>query len=188
MTATDTMNKYQWSALATSVEDGDLIRAALEEQVYSFGWNRDEAEGVIEGALASEDGIKKAVEIYAGKYQDALGSMRAIDLFIAYGPALKDFLGENSSEYRRARETFEANAAENYGNIFKSVKKAQVQIKNARALGLSDSEVDSAKNTLKRYGKVMAILATLEQNKLEALRPQVRTRATKRTLKEILEE
>lgn len=187
-TATEVMDKYKWSALATTVgEDESLIRAALEEQVYSFGWNRDEAEGVVEGALASEDGIAKALKIYSGKYEDALGNMNVLEVFTAYDNSLQDFLG-NSEEYQRARREFEKYASEKVNDITKKVKKAQVQVKNAKALGLSDDEVESAKDTLKKYQRVMSILGTLEQNKLEALRPQVRERATKRTLKDILKE
>lgn len=187
-TATEVMDKYKWSALAASVEDESLIRAALEEQVYSFGWNRDEAEGVIEGALASEEGIAKALKIYSEKYEDAFESMKVLDVFTAYDNELQDFLGEDSDEYQRARREFETYASENVKDISKKVKKAhvQAQVKNSKDLGLSDEEVESAKDTLRKYQKVMGIIGLLEQNKLEALRPKVRKRATKRTLKDLL--
>ena len=184
----DVMNKYQLSALATSMEEEDLVRAALEEQVHSFGWNEDEAEGVIEGALASDKGIKTAVSIYAGKYQDALYSLNFRELFDAYDDTLRDFLGDDSEEYERARNTAEEYREQNYGDVAKAVKKAQAQVKNAKALGLSVDEVDSAKETLERHARVMNVLAMLERNKLEALRPQVVRRATKRGLKDILKE
>ncbi len=190
-TPSQLIDKYKWSAFVeTAGDDEDLIRAALEEQVYSFGWNKDDAEGVVAGALASGEGIKKALEVYTGKYSKALGNMRMGQFLDAevYGNTLRDFLGENSPEYQRATREFERFSEENYSDILKKIKKAEAIKKNAKALGLSDDDVEQAKDTLKKYERVRNILNTLELNKLDALRPKIRKRATKASLADILRE
>lgn len=188
-TPSQLMDKYKWSAfIKTAGDDESLVRAALEEQVYSFGWNKDEAEGVVAGALASEEGIKKALEVYTGKYEDALEGMTAKDISTAYDDDLKSFLGEGSEKYQRAKGEFEKFRDEKYKDISKKLKKAKAINDHGKTIGLSDDDIKQAKDTLKKYAKVMFLISNLELNKLDALRPKIRKRATKSQLEAMLKE
>ncbi len=189
ITPLQSMDKYKWSAfVATAGDDEPLVRAALEEQVYSFGWDRDEAEGVVAGALASDEGVKKANDIYSGKYDNALGSMKISEISDAYDADLKAFLGDGSEKYQRAKWEMNRFANETYKDVIKKVKKAEVIKKNGKILGLSDDDIEQARETLSKHARMLAVISMLELNKLDSLRPKVRKRATKTQLEAILKE
>lgn len=187
--------KYRLSRLAAeNSEDPHFLRAALEKQIESFPWyDEDDAQVVVAGALASEEGIKVTLSAYVGKYDEALGRMKMNEFLddSVYGRDLRGFLGDGSEKHQRALAKFREYSDETYGSIVKKIKEASAVKKvkaMAKDLGISADAVKQAEETLKKYSNIMTILTALEANKLEALRPAIKERATKRILESILGE
>ena len=118
------LNRYQYANVAARFasreEDAQFVPSALEKLVSGFGIDKDLIEGLKQGTMASEEGIKTAVGIYAEKYQKSLGNLNVSEFYDVRYPTLKSILGE--AKATEAKETFEKYSEQSIASINKKVE------------------------------------------------------------------
>ena len=187
----EVMRRYEFGELAgrflNSGADGERNYAmigALEKQLDQFGLNALDRKNLMNGFNndASEKAKLGFIDSCSNTYHEYAGKLKMSEHLADYDAVLRGYLGEGSDEYIATRASFEAFGDETLGSITKKVAKAQVIVKNAEALGYAQTTIDDAKNTLRRYNKILSQYGVLETNKFEAMRSD----AVKPTIKQRL--
>ena len=165
------LNRYQYANVAarfaSKEEDAQFVPSALEKLVSGFGIDKDMIEGLKEGTLASKEGIETAVQIYAGKYQKALGTLKVSEFYDVRYSTLKSLLGEEKA--MEAKVTLEKYSEQSIASINKKFEQASYILKDKT--GLFDEEKKAeAKKTLEKLGAVYNVIQLIEQRRFEELR------------------
>jgi hypothetical protein len=160
--------KYGYGALAGSLigsepeyADGAL-RTLAGLKGLALG---EEAEGFVDTALSTEQGVQTAANIYAVKFQEARGKLKPSDLVSWYNPTFSDLDGTVRKKIVESLGSYN----ENIGDIQKKFVKAQTILKNQGVF--SDDEVSAANKDAKKYKEVMTIMSTLDRYTFESMRP-----------------
>lgn len=130
-------------------------------------------------------GEEDIIELYAGKYQKALGSLDIEELLEKqYEGILNSYLDEIKAT--KIRKEFAKFSNATVGDIRKEFASSQYILlgEQTESYKFSDKEVENAQKTFKEYEKINNILELLEDIKFENLRPI----AAKKTYKQHLEE
>lgn len=177
--------RYQYADVAMRLyqneEDRQFTKGALEKLVDNFGVDKDVLEGLKEGTFASEEGIAKATQIYAGKYQKALGSCDVTEFYDLRYNILKSLLGDEKS--KEAKSVFEKYKGQTVGSITKKVTQSQAIIKDQTGL-FDDKKKEEAKKTLEKYGAIFNLIQRIGQRNYEELK----NGATKSTYQKMINE
>ncbi len=184
--ALENVIRYERGELARRLigsEDGQKhLGSTLEQLAYDLGMTGD-PKGFVEGVMASKQGIETTVGNYVGKRQDAMSSVTVQELSGYYGETLDSYL--DGTEAGKIKAELGKFSDETFGDITKKLKKAKYDLDGEEHGELSDEKKNSAEAVLKKYENVMLILQTLENDKMEKLRPSVVEKSHKKELKEI---
>ena len=144
----ETLSRYEYGALA---------RDLMNEFVYS-----------------NERGVRRALEVYAGSYEEALNSLSVGELSSDYYRTTLKGLAEGEDLVTVKKELGEF-ARETFGGIKEKLKKAAYVIQGAEEgiYDFSEKEIKEAGNIIKKYGNIINTLSILGEVKLESLRPSV---------------
>lgn len=179
------ITRYQYAdtalRLISNESDAPFARGALEKLVDSFGVDKDVLEGLKAGTFASEDGIKTAIQIYAGKYEKAIGSADVTEFYDVRYNILKSLLGDEKAN--ESKSIFEKYKGQTVGSIIKKVAQAQAIIKDKTEL-FDDKKKEEAQKTLKKFGAIYNLIQIIEKRNYEELK----NGATKSTYKEMINE
>lgn len=168
--------KYQYGALAAhlaSSKDPETARLAggtLELLAGKDGLNLgDDAVGFIEGTQASDKGVQRAINIYAGHFHEKMSKYKPAQLSSWYAPALKgldeDTRGILLGELSNHQETV--------GQIENKVHEAQYVLGDEAPEGFhSQEEIDRAQKTQLKYNGVLLVMHTLQRYVFENLRSE----------------
>lgn len=180
--------KYMYGALAarlgSSEESSRYAPNALELLAGSKGLNLgEEAEGFIKGTRASEEGIKTAIGIYAGKFNEKREEYKPSDLVAWYSPLLADLDSGDKDKITGILGKHN----ESLKSINKKFKIALKIVKDSKDKDLKElyttERISEAEETLKKYEKIMQTLNVLDNYKFEGLRPDAVNEARKEDLK-----
>lgn len=177
--------KYMYGALAgrlaQSKESSQYAGSALEMLAGSRGLNLgEEALGFIRGTQASKEGIKTAINVYAGKFEEERGKYKPIDMAQWYDSILKDLDAGDKQKIVGAL----AKHTETLGSIIKKISQAGYITNDEAPEGLFTKEqIDSAKKTLEKYGEVLQVMNVLDNYKFEELRTDAVSSRRKADLK-----
>lgn len=177
--------RYQYADVAARLsknpQDAQFATGALEKLISGFGVDKDILEGLKAGTYASEEGIKTAIGVYAGKYHKVLNNLTLPDFYnVRYG-ILKSLLGEEESN--KAKEIFEKYKDQTVGSITKKFMQAQTILNDQTGL-FDEKKKEEAKKTVEKLGHINNVIGLLEQRNYEELR----NGATKATYKELISE
>jgi hypothetical protein len=179
------ITRYQYAdvalRLASNEADAPFAKGALEKLVDGFGLDKDLIEGLKQGTFASEEGIGKAIQIYAGKYEKAIGSADVTEFYDVRYSTLKSLLGDEKANESKA--IFEKYKGQTVGSIRKKVAQAQTKIKDKTGL-FDEKAKDEAKKTVEKFKPIISIIELLEQRNYDELKNS----ATKSGYKEMLSE
>jgi len=161
--------------------DRPFARGALEKLVESFNVDKDVLEGLKAGTFASEEGIAKAIGIYAGKYQKALGSLSVPEFYDIRSGILKSILGDEKA--KEAQAVFEKYKDQTVDSIIKKYSQARAILEDKTGL-FDEKKKEEAQKTIKKVEAIYSLITLLEKRNYEELR----NGATKPTYKEMINE
>ncbi len=176
--------KYAYGALAgrlaSSEENSRYAPSALEMLAGKKGLNLgEEALGFIRGTQASEEGIKTAINVYAGKFEEEKGKYKPIDMASWYDSVLKDL---DKADKDKIVSTL-GKYTETIGAIMKKVVKANHIVKGKGTGANTPEQVSDAEKTMEKYQHAMIIMQTLDNYKFEGLRSDAVSEFRKQDLK-----
>lgn len=166
--------------LLSNKEDAPFARGALEKLVDSFGVDKDILDGLKAGTFASKEGVQTAIQIYAGKYQKALGSLDVPEFYDVRSGILKSLLGEKANE---AKTVFEKYKGQTVDSITKKFRQANAKLEDDTGL-FDDKAKEEAEKTLRKLAPIYNLITLLEKRNYEELK----NGATKSTYKEMINE
>lgn len=165
------LNRYQYADVAARFSQNEneahFVPSTLEKLVSGFGIDKDVLEGLKAGTFASEEGIKTAVNIYAGKYHKSLGTLKVSEFYDVRYSTLKSLLGEEKA--MEAKVNLEKYKDQSVASITKKVEQANAILKDKTGLFDEDKKAE-AKKTLEKLGAVYNIIQLIEQRRFEELR------------------
>ena len=180
----ENLTEYQNAGLAMyllkSEESQKFLPGALEQLAEDLGVDK-KARGFINGAFASEDGLKIATQTYAQDYIKGLKEAKIDELYEHYKPTIDNYLDDD--EKVKLQSEFNKYSNKEFGNIMEETEKAKYQIEDKYGI-VSDKDKAVAREVLKKYKEIISFINLLEEIKFENLRPK----ATERTYKEILKQ
>jgi hypothetical protein len=178
--------RYQYAnaagRLISDEKTAPFAKGALEKLLEQMDpASREIAEGFVEGAFASEEGIKKAIGINDGKYQRALDGLDVSEFYGLRLKTLNSLLGEK--EAGEASAVFEKYKGQTVGSIIKKIAQASAILKDKTGL-FDDEKKEEAKKTIEKLGYINNIITLLENRNYEELMPS----ATKSTYESMISE
>ena len=176
--------RYQYGALATrlagSAESKRFAPSALEILAGSKGLNLgEEALGFIRGTQASEEGIKTAMQIYAGEFEKKRGEYKPAELSGWYQPLIADLDKTDQDKIGSVLARYD----ETLKDIYLAYGKATHALKTPG--GISPDEEEKAKEIKAKYEPIILLLQTLDSYKFETLRGNAVDSARKTDLKNL---
>lgn len=178
--------RYQYANVAARLgsnrEDAQFAPSALEQLVDGFGVDKGILEGLKAGTFASEEGIQKAIGIYAKKYEDVLGKLSFSEFYEARQGVFKSLLGdEKSEEYKKIfEEKFEGKTV---GSIRKKFRQAQAIVEDDTGL-FDEKKKEEAKRDIEKLQYIYNVIELIEKRNYDELK----NKATKSTYKNTLTE
>lgn len=169
--------KYAFGALAKQLyERGEKAYAAgaLEALAGKDGLDLgEEAQGFIQGAYASENGIQTAIQIYQQTFAEKRGQEKIKDLFSWYNPILGNATSQQSANIQTIFDVDET-----LGDVTNKVLEAQHILSSPQGM-FNQAEIDAAKDTANKYQGVVELLGQLDNFMYEDMRPVAVSRARK---------
>ena len=179
--------KYQHGAsaarLLASEDSARYAPSALEVLAGKKGLNLgEEALGFVRGTQASEEGVKTAINVYAGKFEEKRGKYSPAQLVNWYNPILGD-LGADSRDkianylgkYTESLQDIRNNVNDALNTLDKKAKKGK----------FTQTQINLAQDILKKYQEVLNVLGILDNYKFETLRPDAVDAARKQDLENL---
>ncbi len=156
------------------------LRVLAEKDGLNLG---EEAEGYIEGAVASQEGITKATKIYSKKFDEKLDSKASnIPTHPWYAPALAGLKPETADRYKGF---FSSLGDVSIKKFEEEAARSQIILNSPENLDLFTSEQrQKAQEVLNRYRNALIAKHTLDEYLMENLRD----RAVEATRKSDLED
>ncbi|MCL5018385.1 MAG: hypothetical protein M1416_01305 [Candidatus Pacearchaeota archaeon] len=179
--------RYQYADVANRLgsneADAPFARGALEKLVDSFGVDKDILEGLKAGTFASEEGVAKAIQIYHGKYQKALGSCDVTEFYNLRYNTLKSLLGDEKAN--EAKSVFEKYKGQTVGSITKKYTQAQAIVNDKTGL-FDDKKKEEAQKTIKKMEAIFHLIQTIEKRNYDELKNSATKSAYKESINELL--
>lgn len=178
--------RYQYAnvaaRLASDEKTAPFAKGALEKLLEKMDpASRGIADGFVQGAFASEEGMNIAININAGKYQKALGNLDVTQFYELRLKTLNSLLGEKEAEESKA--VFDKYKGQTIDSIIKKISQADAILKDKTGL-FDDKKKEDAKKTMEKLGYISNIINLLENRNYEELMPI----ATKGTYKSMISE
>ncbi|MDD5012449.1 MAG: hypothetical protein PHQ66_02280 [Candidatus Nanoarchaeia archaeon] len=183
------LTRYNYANVAhrllSNKEDAPFARGALEKLVGGFGVDKDILEGLKAGTFASKEGIQTAIQIYAGKYEKALGSLSIPEFYdVRYG-SLKSILGDEDAN--KAKAVFEKYKDQTVGSITKKFRQANAKLEDDTEL-FDEKAKEEAEKTMKKLAPIYQLIQLLEKRNYEELRNGAMKDTYKQMINESLKE
>jgi len=167
---------YQYADVARKLlsneETAMFASGGLEKMVGDFekilGDNKGILDGFKAGALGSKEGTETAINIYAGKYQNALGKMNVSEFYNLRLKILTSILGEEKAE--EAKAVFEKYGEQTVGSIMKKIKQAEAKLNDETGL-FDEKAKEEATKTIQKLVPIHTLIHLLEQRNYEELMP-----------------
>ncbi len=162
-------------------------KASLEQLVSDLGIG-EKANFLVEGTVASEQGIATAVSIAKKRYNDALGFASVDELMNLYSESIDKYLSPENAEKFRAKLAKVKN--EKYGDITKKLNQAQYVImgKKEGLYDFKDKEIEDAKKNQETYKEIKGMIDSLSTISVEKLTPEINDRFYRELLKSYVED
>ncbi len=177
--------RYQYANVAARLslnkEDAQFVPGALEKLVDSFGIDKDVLSGLREGTFASKEGIQRAVDVYADKYQKALGTLDVTEFYDVRLGTLKSILGEEKAN--ESKTIFGKYKGQTISSIITKYSQAHEIYKSKSGL-YDNKKKEEAEKTIGKLEPIVQLIELLEKRNYEELR----NGATKSTYKEMITE
>lgn len=176
--------KYAYGALAARLyesKEGNIYApSALELLAGSDGLDLgEEALGFIRGTQASKEGIKTAINVYAGQFEEERGKYKPADMVSWYNSVLADLSKEDRSKLVNTLVKHN----ESFESINKKVSNAEYILKGKDSGLFKEDQIEEAKKTLQKYEQVSTVIGTLDNYKFEQLRTDAVDESRKTVLK-----
>lgn len=175
--------KFKYGALAQrfleSKESSKFVDGALLVLGNELGLG-DDANGFIEGALASEEGTKKAANIYSSSFEKGFKTQDASKMDW-YNKTLE---GLPSEEQDKFKKVFSDQVGKTYEAIIQEFSAAAYKMQAPKGM-FTDSDIDSAKKVVEKYQKFLGVKETLDDYIFEGLRGKAVDASRKRNLKDL---
>jgi len=167
---------YQYADVARKLlsnkETAMFASGGLEKMVGDFekilGDNKEILDGFKAGAFASKEGTETAINIYAEKYQNALGKMNVSEFYNLRLKTLTSILGDEKAE--EAKTVFEKYGEQTVGSIMKKFNQAQAKLKDETGL-FDEKAKEEAMKTIQKLIPIHTLINLLEQRNYEELMP-----------------
>lgn len=173
--------KFQYGKLAGNLmkENPAYAKGALDVLAGDLGLT-DAAKGFIEGAYASEDGLKVAANVYTKSFDEEFGKLKTSDAFSWYESTLGDL---DASEKDKIKNAFTKEDVD-LNTVQKEYQKAAFTLQAPEGM-FDDAAKDAARDTLKKYQEIMALKESFDQYKFESLRERAVKASGKREFKDL---
>jgi hypothetical protein len=183
------LTRYQGGELARRFYSSDENRVYTNGALYQLASDleiEEKAKGFIDGAMASEEGIKKAIADYSKKYKEGFESCSVDDLKSHYEKFIAGYL--ENKEANKVRKELDRFSKENMKDITSKIKKAKYILDGEKNnYTFSEEEKKEAKDTIEKYGKILTIIQYLEDIKFENLRKPSVERSQKIDFKNLVD-
>ena len=181
--ALEDLTRYQYGSLAGRLlqsKEGQMYTPGALEQLASDLGIEESAEGFINGAMASKEGLETAVMTYAGKYEKAVSELTIKDLYNTYRECFEDGLSDEEKEIVKNKYV---SSDVNVGEIKEKISKLQHQAQSP-----DEKEREKAKKGLEKYQDVIQMLVIIQDNLYKNLLPKSIERTNQGRLKELAKE
>lgn len=178
------IKRYRYGALAGALYDTEDLLGVHESLHFLAGdlGIKDEAEGFIEGAMASKEGIETATKVYFNKRAKALEGTKIKDI----GEYFSDYINYVDSEKsKKLQKALGEYAERTFGEIKKEIEKAEYILKGKEKYEFNQKEIDESKKVLEKYKTLFQIIGTVEKAEIDDLLPNVRKTIHKKSLEAI---
>lgn len=166
--------------LAGNENDIKYIPASLDLLAKDLGLG-DKADGFVQGAYASEKGMQKVIQVYAGKYEKEIGKLNVSSLYSEYSSVLA---GASSEAKNKIKAAFDKHSGENWGKLNKEISKANFIYGGKAPEGVfNEEDKKKAEETLRKYQDFIQAQGMLDSYKFE----ESRAKAVEATKKKDLE-
>ena len=118
------------------------------------------------------EGIARGVQIYAGKYQEALGKKTMNEMFKRYSPEFDKYLKPEQKE--KAKNVFGKLGDKTYVSILKEVKKLMKVINDEEELYSEEEKEKAQKEFENKYADVFNTIQEYEEIRISRLMPSIR--------------
>lgn len=148
--------------------DSPLVKKSLDLLLQDIGASDP---GILR-TLTDPEVIQKTIKNELDFYYEGLQNQTVGDRFKYYSKTIEKYLGAESGKVQEKLQSF---LDTKYQEIHKKVISAEHTIsgKKKGVEGISDEDVESAKETLKKYAEVYETLHILEQQRKSELRNRV---------------
>ena len=168
-TAEDLNNYLTAKAIGTnekymkSKEGEPFRKSALEQLVKNIDLPKEKIKFLVEGTMASHQGILTALGIANQTYQEILGSFTVSDLLNNYSDTFDSYAGDHAEKLKEKLTPFNN---DKYGDIIKKISEASYTMEGFEKGFKSEDEAKSAEETMIKYQEVISVLETIQKKSL----------------------
>jgi len=183
--------RYQYAAVAAGFLQGKDVGSAkkcLDKLLVDMGASDEDIKaGMIWNAYSDNtqeriQGIAKGVEIYAGKYEEALGKKTMDEMFERYSAEFDKYLKPEQKE--KAKNAFGKLGNKTYEAISEQVAQLQ-EIIESKTKKYSDKDKENARKELgEKYGNIYNTIQEFENLRMSKLMAPIRESTIKDNVSE----
>lgn len=164
-------------------KNSSLARTALRMHVEGLGLDEGSRD-IVDRYISNEKGLNEAIDIYAGKWNEAFGSLTINEA--------QNYMGESvySGLDDRDKSSIKSEVAkfkdEKIGDIEKKLGKALYLLQGVQGelVDATQDQIDKAKNTKRDYENILPIVNTWKSYRIEGLRKGISDENIKENLQE----
>jgi len=173
--------RYRYAAAAAQFlqgKDTDSTRKSLDKLLVDMGaTDEDIKAGMVWNAYQGNpqkmaEGIARGVDIYSGKYQEALGKKTINEMFERYSPEFDKYLTPEKKE--RAKSVFGVLGDKSYESVLDQVAQL-MEIITSKSKKYSDKDKEKAQKQLEeKYADVIGTIKEFEELRMNKLMAPIR--------------
>ncbi len=183
--------RYKYAAAAAQFihkQDVKSTKKCLDNLLVDLGATDDDIkEGMVWNAYKDNpqkmaEGIAMGVQIYAGKYEKAMGEKTIKEMYERYSPEFEKYLSEE--ERAVAEAAFDKLGDETYASVLKKIKKLRKIIEDEDEVYSHEEKENAQKEFESKYAKVFNTIQEYEELRINKLMPSIREDTIKGNVKE----
>ncbi len=126
-----------------------------------------------------------AIENVTKEYDEIVGKLTIEERVDMYESDFNEYLGDKADEVRADFEEFKD---ETYREVMKEIAKAKHIIDGEKVEASTPEDVESAKGTMKKYGKIISIINTIEELRRETYSLDIQKEYASESLQKLYEQ
>jgi len=158
-------------------------RKTLDKLLASFGWDEDDASGLLAGMdVASDKGAQAAILTYAQKSAERRGRLSLEELPTFFDQDFGKYVPKKNQDKTRA---YFASFGKTLGEMRKELGVANSRLDPKYRANFSEGQIKAAEKTQKKYEDLAFMIQSFEQAEIDRMVRPIQTASIKDQFKEI---